>query len=910
MTFTSKGRAPASVLLAAAAGLCVLSFTQAVAIRAPLPDVSSNIAQHLSVAAAAPSSPADCPCSDSCSDSSGYITHKHITAPIADAIIAISYWAIPIELAFFVVRLPNITTYQKAVGALFICFIMLCGVGHLLDALRAPVTLVILDRYLTAFISAVTAILSPQVLSYSVDAIIQFNREGALVAKQRDMLADAQAMAHMGNWEIEERENGMKWLTASEEWFRIFGIAVDDDDEHTIPFCRYLACVAEEDRQNVLSAVHEAIERLQPYHLIQRVHRESDGKEIFIRGFGKPVLDGQKRVVGMRGTSQDITAEVMRNRELTKAKELALIESKHKDTFLATMSHELRTPLTSIIGHVELMEETTLDEIQREYNGNAKRAATTLLSLINDILDYSKLQAGMVDLELRTVELSELLRDVHCIVKDLGKDVKLKIDSYEGPPVVADAMRIRQVLLNLISNGLKFTMPGGYVHVSNKHYREMPAIPAMPFPGMNGVNGQTEASPPVARENITFTVRDSGIGMSPTALAKLFHPFCQADASTSRRFGGTGLGLSIVKKLVSAMGGDVKVTSKEGEGSTFLINFSFPHADVVQTVQHLPPITSTHPPRLTTSRTNPNLTLLSQKSQTALTTPLPLLPTPPPHERQQRPIRILLAEDNLVTQKMVLRMLQKYHVDTVDNGQLAVDRVREHPPYDILLCDVNMPVMDGLEAVKQIRRLAKGMDLYIVGLTANAFKTDRDGCFDAGMDDFLSKPFTKAALLGVVEKAVGERRRKLDEKGHFLSEESLWVQQPGDVTTTAAVEPMVNGVLAKSATLTGVGNHNRRPNSRQATPPPLSPSPSIRQTTRIPITNASPNALPLTLPLALTPQTAVPTPQQQQHGSPTAEGYGRERPTHRKEPLATEKQPFLTNGEGWSNDSTDSVDHP
>lgn len=638
--------------------------------------------------------------------------HLKITSPWADAIIGIAYVAIPVELGFFVSQVPATNTYQKLVGVLFVMFILCCGLGHLLDAGRATASWVLADRYVTAFISAVTAALSPVVFAYSVKVILKFHEDRVLMLKQRDMLADAQAMAHLGNWEIFWDLNGdHPWkpedlrpllsvddiqVEASDEWFRIFGVDISPEARNTIPLARYMALLRDADRDPISNAISGAMRGIS-YTIVQRAARENDGREIYIRGYGKPVWsESGDRIVGLRGTAQDITDEVRINRELEEANARVVEESKHKDVFLATMSHELRTPLTSIIGHVDLLEETPLGGLQAEYIANAKRAAIALLSLINDILDYSKLIAGVVEMESRPVALQDILQDVLAITKEMGREVTLKVDPYLGPEVMTDGVRVRQILLNLVSNALKFTLPGGFVSVGNQH-------------------GPDVANP--SNERIQFSVRDTGIGMQPDVVNKLFQPFRQGDPSTNRRFGGSGLGLSIVKRLLEAMHGEITVDSMVNVGTTFTVMFVFP-------------------------RCLPSDLQSAIRSRT---------PSPPEKSGKKRSLRILLAEDNVVTQKLVQRMLRGHVVEIADNGKIAVDMVAANPPYDLILSDLSMPIMDGLEATREIRQLPNGRTVHIIGLTANAFKTDRDACIEAGMNDYLAKPFSKQILLDMVK---------------------------------------------------------------------------------------------------------------------------------------------------------------
>ncbi|KAJ3157880.1 hypothetical protein HDU89_000259 [Geranomyces variabilis] len=606
----------------------------------------------------------------------------------SDLIIGVAYFAIPVEIAFFAFRLPTLNGYQKSVVGLFFAFIILCGVGHAFEARQMEWTWVVCNRVATAIVSAITAILSPHVLYKIVNGVQKSLDESRLVEKQRDMLNDAQALTHLGSWEMGEFGTfQLLEMEGSDEWFHIMGIAPPANKR--VPFDRYLDCVDPAERVAIQDAIKNATVTGECFNFTQRIHRESDGREVYLRVFGKPLDGAARHLKGrLRGTAQDITTQVISERELVRAKEAAIMEAKHKDIFLANVSHELRTPLTSICGHVDLMGETDLNALQQEYMRSAKSAAATLLAVINDILDVSKLMAGKVEIDPQVVALDELLTDIHVITRDLGReDVELKIHSNTGLYVCLDSTRLRQILLNLVSNAVKFSRgKKGTVEVTCQY--------SLPTPDT---------------AHITLAVRDTGIGISPAALPRLFQPFMQADASISRRFGGTGLGLSIVKKLVTAMGGQIRVESIAGVGSCFTIELTAP------------------------------------------VTAAPIAPVPPVLSASG--LRILIAEDNPVTQKLLTRMLKPCEIVLADNGAIAVDLIRGGEKFEVMLSDVNMPVLDGLSATRAIRQLPGGRDLYIIGLTANGFKKDRDECIAAGMNAYLSKPFTKAGILTAINQA-------------------------------------------------------------------------------------------------------------------------------------------------------------
>jgi CheY-like chemotaxis protein/nitrogen-specific signal transduction histidine kinase len=371
--------------------------------------------------------------------------------------------------------------------------------------------------------------------------------------------------------------------------------------------------------------------------------------------------------------------------ELRRAKELAEDAAATKASFLATMSHEIRTPLNGVIGTATLLSDTHLDDTQQQYVTTLKRSAEVLLSLINDILDFSKMDAGKVQLESIPFSLGVLLHDLDSMFHDQFEQKSLKayyqLDPQLPQWLLGDEHRLRQVMINLIGNALKFTEQGGvFVRVQQlEQYDQHQSL-------------------------IRFSVKDTGIGISPAAQARLFEAFTQADSSTTRQFGGTGLGLTISKKIIELMQGHLQVTSTEGKGSQFFFDIRLTQTDC--------PVTQA-----------PSAAPISQAD---------------PHDKY-----LLLVEDNKINQLVAGKFLQKfgYQFDIAENGAQALERM-ETKTYDAILMDCQMPVLDGFEATKQIRLLEQTSQRHvpIIGLTANALEGDREKCLACGMDDFTTKP--------------------------------------------------------------------------------------------------------------------------------------------------------------------------
>jgi PAS domain S-box-containing protein len=495
-----------------------------------------------------------------------------------------------------------------------------------------------------------------------------------------------------------------------------------------------------------------------------KIHQDGQAVDVLIEGIAaqggqgqSPLcraavidLSQQKRADALAAANQALQSEIAAHRqteeELQRAKVAAEEANVAKSQFLANMSHELRTPMNAIMGMVDLALREGLSLALRDYLQTAQQSADGLLELLNEILDFSRIEAGGFQLESVPFDLRKTLEQV---VKTLGvrayeKGLELTCDLDHVPTqLMGDPLRLRQVLINLVGNAIKFTSTGTVV-VSLQTVPHAPgvaagandaALPVSPS-GHAGPNSDAPVSPgghagagllPEGEGSVTlqFSVADTGVGIAPKDQERIFGPFTQADASTTRQYGGTGLGLTIARRLVDLMGGRMWVQSKAGEGSVF-------HFTVRLGLQQGP----------------------EQGPQPAAGTTVPPVPTaisPVP----SRVLHLLLAEDTQANQKLVTYILNHrgHSVTVVENGQQACEAVQREE-FDAVLMDVQMPVLDGFQATQAIRTLQdpKKARLPIVAMTAHALKGDADRCLAAGMNAYLSKPIKGEHLLAIVER--------------------------------------------------------------------------------------------------------------------------------------------------------------
>jgi PAS domain S-box-containing protein len=435
-----------------------------------------------------------------------------------------------------------------------------------------------------------------------------------------------------------------------------------------------------------------------------RIHGQSDSYEVLVRNkkkelrwwliSGAPKYNDQGEIIGSIGINLDITDQKKLEKKLESALKSAQAASDAKEKFLANMSHEIRTPLNGIIGMIRELDKEKLTPKQQYYVESSKKASNHLLSIINNILDLSKIEAGELSLDPNDFNLREVILDVKKIleIQAVEKKLKLKIDIDDqlNDALLGDVSRVRQILINLAGNAIKFTNEGT-ITISCRVLKELKN-----------------------KQKIEIKIKDTGIGMDKSYLNKIFTKFQQEDISSSRRHGGTGLGMVITKELIELMHGKIAVQSEKNSGTTITVQIDFQLGN---------------PDKIVRNEEPDNLAILETK-------------------------RILLVEDNEMNRFVAINALQPYKMKIIEaeNGKEAIE-ILKNETFDLILMDLQMPIMGGLEATKIIRNILKA-SIPIIALTANAFKSEIDKCIEAGMNDYIIKPFEKNDLIKIIYKEI------------------------------------------------------------------------------------------------------------------------------------------------------------
>ncbi|WP_430885309.1 response regulator [Fusibacter sp. JL216-2] len=669
--------------------------------------------------------------------------------------------------------------------------------------------------------------------------------------------------SHIGVWEHNVKTDELHW---NESMYEIFGVTKKSNMQKPIHIWR--KCVSRVDMIRLEQMMQEAIEKKDRFDADFSIR--TDGGEVkHLRTFANSLgfEDTTETIVGICIDNTERKESMLKLYEEKYSAETELLQAmkanQAKSMFLANMSHEIRTPMNGILGFIDLLKQTTLDPEQEDYVNEVYTSSVTLLQLISDVLDVSKIEQGRVSLESIPFNLRATIDNIVSMFSNQAKDKEIEIypiiQSDFPDMVIGDPTRIRQIIVNLVSNAVKFTHEGEVTIYVGSEVKENDKL-----------------------VDVTVSVKDTGIGIEPDKIPILFEPFTQADASTTREFGGTGLGLNISKNLVELMQGSMQVTSRIGEGSEFefklplgigkaqmpdeqihneigdkrilivddnrknrkvamgyiekiidhivecsggdqaittllkaardgkpfdlvICDFQMPRmngVELAQVIRAIPAISdvtfivmsSSHDKEEIRAKCDGSINDLIMKPirrNQFITHVYNYLTDEKLDERrleaqndencfEKKSLKVLLAEDNKTNQKLFENYMSKFgaECDSVDNGKEAFEAVQSGQ-YDVVFMDCQMPVMDGYEATKNIRQLdGNESKTLIVALTASAFEKDRKKCYDAGMDDYITKPLNYKLLKDLLDDVMKNKANK--ERGSGLENRARGEQAPED----------------------------------------------------------------------------------------------------------------------------------
>ncbi|MFV8376015.1 PAS domain S-box protein [Flavobacterium sp. LB1P71] len=462
----------------------------------------------------------------------------------------------------------------------------------------------------------------------------------------------------------------------------------------------FIDLIYPEDKEQTLQKQQQAIQNGSQIHLSYRILHKN--KEIvWIEEFGDVIYKDGK-IAFIEGIFIDIT-ERKQTESVIKAKELAEAANKAKSEFLANMSHEIRTPLNGIIGFTDLLMKTNLGRTQEKYMVTVNQSAHSLLDIVNDILDFSKIEAGKLDLYIEKYDAKEILSQIIDLILYESNQKKLNLELNIAKDVPKyfwiDSVRLKQILINLLANAVKFTEKG-----------------------IIKLDVSVIEKPDGSRAKIRFAVKDTGMGILEENKKKIFRAFSQEDSSTTRKFGGTGLGLTISNQLLGLMNSHLLLDSKINVGSTFYFDLDLEISD----------------------QTSGNTVLINTPFDKKIT---PL--------KDDKKIKIMIVEDNKINMLLLKTILKSSYLNAtiseIFNGKDAVDQFEVLNP-DIIFMDIQMPIMNGYEATKEIRNLKNGLNIPIIAITAGTEKEEKDKCIEAGMNDYISKPIIKGIIEEILSK--------------------------------------------------------------------------------------------------------------------------------------------------------------